>query len=61
MVVIPDTSQLDKMNSDPSTGGPWVMWKGTPYAHIMVPMGPKAAGGTKMGAETKPAETAKPK
>jgi len=18
-------------------GGPWVMWKGTPYAHIMVP------------------------
>lgn len=18
-------------------GGPWVMWKGTPYAHVMVP------------------------
>ena len=22
---------------DPENGGPYVMWKGTPYAHIMVP------------------------
>jgi hypothetical protein len=29
---------LDGMTTDPSTGGPWVMWKGTPYVHIMVPV-----------------------
>ena len=27
-------------------GGPWAMWKGTPYAHVMVPLtgAPKASG-----------------
>jgi len=24
--------------TDPKSGGPWVMWKGTPYAHVMVPV-----------------------
>ena len=24
------------MSDDPKSGGPWVMWKGTPYAHLMV-------------------------
>ena len=37
MVLSPDTKMLDSMPTDPNTGGPWVMWKGTPYAHIMVP------------------------
>ena len=23
--------------TDPHSGGPWVMWRGTPYAHLMVP------------------------
>ena len=40
MVVLPDTSQLDALPTDPWNGGPWVMWKGTKYAHIMMPTVP---------------------
>ena len=42
MVVLPDTSQLDALPTDPWNGGPWVMWKGTKYAHIMMPPVPTA-------------------
>ena len=38
MVVVPNNAQLEALPTDPKTGGPWVMWKGTPYAHIMVPV-----------------------
>ena len=38
MVIVPDRSQLDGLPTDPNSGGPYVMWKGTPYAHIMVPV-----------------------
>jgi hypothetical protein len=38
MLLVPDAKMLDTMPTDPHSGGPWVMWKGTPYAHIMVPM-----------------------
>lgn len=24
--------------TDPGSGGPWIMWAGTPYEHIMVPV-----------------------
>lgn len=37
MVLVPDHSALDTLPTDPHNGGPWVMWKGTPYAHVMVP------------------------
>lgn len=49
MVLTPDTSQLDALPTDPHMGGPWVMWKGTKYAHIMVPTAPmpKAAAPAK--------------
>jgi hypothetical protein len=40
MVVLPDPSQLDALPTDPWNGGPWVMWKGTKYAHIMMPTVP---------------------
>jgi hypothetical protein len=40
MVILPDTSQLDALPTDPWNGGPWVMWKGTKYAHIMMPIVP---------------------
>ena len=40
MVLTPDVKQLDALPTDPRNGGPWVMWKGTPYAHIMVPTVP---------------------
>ncbi|NNG15184.1 MAG: hypothetical protein HKM89_01800 [Gemmatimonadales bacterium] len=43
MVITPDAAALDNLPTDPKSGGPWVMWKGTPFAHIMVPIsGPKA-------------------
>ena len=44
MVLTPDPRQLESLTTDPKNGGPWVMWKGTPYAHIMVPTAP--VGGT---------------
>lgn len=37
MVLVPDPAALDGVPTDPQSGGPYVMWKGTPYAHIMVP------------------------
>jgi len=43
MVLVPDPKLLDTMSSDPHNGGPWVMWKGTKYAHIMVPIRAVAA------------------
>jgi hypothetical protein len=40
MIVVP-TAALEGVSDDPNNGGPYVMWKGTPYAHIMVPVGPR--------------------
>lgn len=37
MMIVSDTSLLDTMTDDAENGGPWVMWKGTPYAHVMIP------------------------
>ena len=37
MILVPDAKMLDALPTDPHAGGPWVMWKGTKYAHIMVP------------------------
>ncbi len=49
MVIVPDPAALDSISTDPHNGGPFVMWKGTPYAHIMVPTVPpgKASSGHK--------------
>jgi len=41
MILVPDSKALEGLPSDPNVGGPYVMWKGTPYAHIMVPVGPR--------------------
>jgi hypothetical protein len=38
MVLFADSKTLDMYPTDPKSGGPWVMWKGTPYAHLMVPV-----------------------
>jgi hypothetical protein len=38
MLLVPDTKLLDGLPTDSHTGGPFVMWKGTPYAHVMVPI-----------------------
>lgn len=38
MIIVPDPSLLEGIPTDPANGGPWVMWEGTPYAHVMVPV-----------------------
>ena len=38
MLLVPDHSMFDNISTDPNNGGPWIMWPGTPYAHIMVPI-----------------------
>ncbi len=43
MVLYQDPKMLDAFPTDPKSGGPWVMWKGTPYAHVMVPVSPTKA------------------
>jgi hypothetical protein len=37
MIVVP-RELLQGITDDPSGGGPYVMWKDTPYAHVMVPI-----------------------
>lgn len=37
MLIVPDPAMLDGYPDDPGPG-PYVMWKGTPYVHLMVPM-----------------------
>ena len=44
MILYADQKLLDAFPTDPTNGGPWVMWKNTPYAHLMVPVsGTKSA------------------
>jgi len=41
MIIFPDRKSLEAFPDDPGAGGPYVMWKDTPYAHVMVPTGPR--------------------
>ncbi len=38
MIIVPDPSWLKDLATDANQGGPWIMWRETPYVHIMVPM-----------------------
>jgi hypothetical protein len=38
MIVVPDAAALEGLPTHPDDGGPWVMYRDTPYAHIMVPI-----------------------
>jgi hypothetical protein len=38
MILVPDLKALQGMSTDPTGGGPYVMYSGTPYAHIMAPI-----------------------
>ncbi len=38
MIIVPDKAVYDNISTDPTNGGPWIMWPGTPYEHIMVPI-----------------------
>jgi hypothetical protein len=37
MIIVPKEA-LAGISDDPSSGGPYVMWKDTDYAHIMIPV-----------------------
>lgn len=37
MIIVPRAA-LEGFTDDPASGGPWVMWKDTDYAHLMVPV-----------------------
>lgn len=39
MILVPDLKALQGISTDPNNGGPYVMFAGTPYAHIMAPTG----------------------
>lgn len=38
MILPTNPKSLDQMPNDPKSGGPFVMFRGTPYAHLMVPV-----------------------
>lgn len=40
MLVFPDASALEGISTDPYNGGPWVMWKDTPYPVLVIPSMP---------------------
>jgi hypothetical protein len=38
-MILAPAEMLEGFSSDPDNGGPYVMWKDTSYAHLMVPVG----------------------
>ena len=44
MILVPDPAALEGLSTDPKDPV-YVMWKGTPYAHIMVKIAAEKAGG----------------
>lgn len=46
MMVVPRSMLrlLDQIPDHPQNGGPWVMWKNTPYVHVMMPIRPPREG-----------------
>ncbi|MBT8091729.1 MAG: hypothetical protein KJN77_01750 [Gammaproteobacteria bacterium] len=39
LMIIAPAELLEAFPTDPDNGGAYVMWKGTPYQHLMVPVG----------------------
>jgi hypothetical protein len=38
MMIVPNAKDLEGLPTSPAGGEAYVMWKGTPYAHIMMPV-----------------------
>jgi len=38
MMVVPDPAALKGLSTDYRSGGPYIMWQNTPYAHVMMPI-----------------------
>ncbi|WP_211310900.1 hypothetical protein [Halomonas denitrificans] len=41
LMLIAPAALLEGYSSDPHGGGPYLMWQGTDYQHLMVPVGPR--------------------
>ena len=39
MMIVPDAAHLESIPAAHNGGGAYVMWRGSPYAHIMMPVG----------------------
>ena len=37
IMLLAPAGALEGLSDDPDSGGPWVMWKGTSLAHVMIP------------------------
>jgi hypothetical protein len=40
-MVFPEPSVLEGISTDPDNGGPWVMWRDTPYPVLIIPSVPE--------------------
>lgn len=43
MVIVPDPAMLDGFPDDPGADGAYVMWRGTPLVHLMIPTPARAS------------------
>ncbi len=51
MFIVPDEAMVSHLPTDPGGGGPYVMWSGTPFAHVMMPVAPRPEQRQVAGAE----------
>jgi len=42
MLIAPDPSMFEGLPTDPMEGGPYIMWAGTPFEHVMIPIYPES-------------------
>ena len=42
MLIAPDPSLFEGLPTDPMAGGPYIMWAGTPFEHVMIPIYPES-------------------
>jgi hypothetical protein len=42
MLIAPDPSLFEGLPTDPMEGGPYIMWAGTPFEHVMIPIYPES-------------------
>ncbi len=38
MILVPNVKSMSGIPTEWRKGGPWIMWKGTPYEHLMIPI-----------------------
>lgn len=41
LMLIAPAAMLEGFPTDPDSGGPYLMWRGTDYQHLMIPVGPR--------------------